>query len=153
MSGASLPSPPESSVSEDPPKKESTGQYLERLAKSILEVNLNQRDNSHPLIQKHISPDFRGKHDALPKVNNRDDHQQSLMKHLDTLPNFHIDILNSSSEVDDSRGRATVYLWYEIRGLANDLEREAVAVLSWERKQSTWIITKHQGMRGSSGFA
>jgi hypothetical protein len=64
-----------------------------------------------------------------------------------------VEILNHSSEVDDSRGRATVYLWYEITGLEHGLEREAVAVLSWERRQGVWMIMKHQGMRGPSGFS
>ena len=149
-----LPSPPESSSSDDPPptKKESTGDYLESLSESILDINLNMKDTQHPLIIKHMSPAFRGKHDALPKVNTRDDHQSNLKKHLDSQPNFRVNILNHSSEVDDSRGRATVYLWYEIKGLAHGLEREAVAVLSWERRQGVWMIMKHQGMRGPSGF-
>ena len=154
-STAGLPSPPDSSVSEETPKKEPkepTGEYLERLSISLLEVNLNQKDNDHPLVMKHMSPTFRGKHDALPKVDNRDDHQENLKKHLETQPDFHVDILNHSSEVDDSRGRATVYLWYEITGLSHGLEREAVAVLSWERRQGTWMVIKHQGMRGPSGF-
>ena len=151
-SAAGLPSPPESSTSENPPKKESIGEYLESLSKTILEINLNQKDTEHPLIIRHMSPAFRGKHDALPKVNNRDDHQGNLKKHLEAQPNFNVEILNHSSEVDDSRGRATVYLWYEIHGLAHGLGREAVAVLSWERRQGTWMIMKHQGMRGPSGF-
>ena len=151
---SSLSSPPESSPSEDAPlsKKQATGDYLESLSKSILDINLNHKDTNHPLIIKHMSPAFRGKHDALPKVSTRDDHQQNLKKHLAAQPAFHVEILNHSSEVDDSRGRATVYLWYEITGLEHGLEREAVAVLSWERRQGVWMIMKHQGMRGPSGF-
>lgn len=149
----SLPSPPDSSVSEaGSSKKEETGDYLESLAKSILEINLNQKDSDHPLIIKHMSPQFRGKHDALPKATTRNEHQDNLKKHLAAQPDFHVIILNSSSEVDDSRGRATVYLWYEISGLSNGLEREAVAVLSWERRQGIWMVVKHQGMRGPAGF-
>lgn len=153
------PSPPESSSSDDTakqegkePKKESTGQYLENLAVQILDINLNQKNNSHPLLIQHMSPSFRGNHDALPKVNNRNDHQANLKKHLDKQPDFHVKILNHSSDVDESRGRATVYLWYEIHGLEHGLGREAVAVLNWERKQGNWMIIKHTGMRGPSGF-
>lgn len=151
----SLPSPPDSSASETPAlaKKDSTGEYLEDLSRQILDVNLNIKDNNHPLVVKHMSPQFRGKHDALPKATNRDDHQSNLQKHLAEQPDFHCEILNASSEVDDSRGRATVYLWYQLTGLSHDLKREAVAVLSWERKQGVWMIMKHSGMRGPSGFA
>ncbi|KAK5173904.1 uncharacterized protein LTR77_002585 [Saxophila tyrrhenica] len=165
----SLPSPPESSAENDKkqdsttedsttgdstaPPKGATGEYLEDLSKQILEVTLNQRDNMHPLVVQHMSPAFRGKHDALPKTNTRDDHQQNLKKHLETQPNFRVEILNHSSDVDDSRGRGTVFLWYKISGLEGGLGREAVAVLSWERKQNNWMIIKHSGMRGPSGFS
>ena len=153
----SYPSPLDSNQAEAPiagtSKKEDTGEYLETLSKSILDINLNLKDPTHPLIIKHMSPQFRNKHDALPKVATRDDHQDNLQKHLAEQPDFHCDILNASSEVDDSRGRATVYLWYEITGLKHGFEREAVAVLSWERRQGVWMIMKHLGMRGPSGFS
>lgn len=133
-------------------KKEATGQYLENLSIQILDVSLNQKNPTHPLLVQHMSPSFRGNHDALPKVSNRKDHQASLKKHLDKQPDFHVKVLNHSSDVDESRGRGTVYLWYEIHGLEHGLGREAVAVLSWERKQGNWMIIKHTGMRGPSGY-
>ena len=139
-----LPSPPESSTSE-PTRKETTGEYLENLSQRILEINLNVKDN--------MSPVFRGKHGAVAKAENREDHQANLTKHLQKQPDFRVEILNKSSEVDESRGRGTVFLWYEIMGLEHGLEREAVAVLSWERKQGNWMIMKHSGMRGPSGFS
>lgn len=133
-------------------KEESTGKYLEHLSRRIIEINLNDKDSTHPLIMTHMSTQFRSKHDALPKVTNRDDHQGSLVEHLKKQPDLRVEILNTSSEVDESRGRATVYVWYELTGLEHDLEREAVAVLSWERRQGTWLNVKHTGMRGPSGF-
>lgn len=136
-----------------PADKESSGEYLERLSRSFLNVCLNLKDPQHPLIYQHQSVDFRNKHDALPKASNRGDHHDNLQKHLAEQIDFHAEIHNTSSEVDDSRGRATVYLWYEITGLAHGLEREAVAVLSWERKQGNWTLMKHVGMRGPAGFA
>ena len=150
-----LPSPPDDSASEPSDNKESTGEYLERLSRSILHLNLNVRDSFHPIVLKHMSPAFRNTHDALPKASSRDDHQENLQEHLRTQPKFHVEFLNSSSEADVSRGRATVYLWYEIKGLTHGLqllEREAVAVLTWERRHDTWMIVKHIGMRGPSGF-
>lgn len=134
------------------PKKGSSGEYLESLSRQILNVCLNLKDPYHPMIYKHQSVDFRNKHDALPRASNRADHHENLAKHLQEQKNFHVEIFNTSSEVDESRGRATIYLWYEITGLANGIEREAVAVLSWERKQGTWLLMKHIGMRGPAGF-
>ena len=134
MAENGLPSPPESSTSEPTLAKMTTGEYLEGLSRTMLDINLNEKDSNHPFILKHMSESFRGKHDALPKAQSRDAHQEHLTMHLAKQPDFHCEILNTSSEVDDSRGRATVYLWYEITGLAQGLEREAVAVLSWERK-------------------
>lgn len=147
-----LPTPPDSNAPDTPTRKESTGEYLERLSKSFLHLSLNLRDSFNPLIMRHMAPTFRGTHDTLPKVVSREDHQSSLQKHLSTEPDLRCEIKNSSSDVDDSRGRATVYLWYELSGLTHGLEREAVAVMSWERKQGTWVHTKHTGMRGPSGF-
>lgn len=137
---------------EGPAPGESTGDYLENIVRQVLDISLNAKDLSHPLLKRHFSPDFRGKHDALPPVSNSTDHSSSLKVHLDKQPNFRVTVLNTSSEVDDSRGRATVYIWYEISGLAGGLERENVSLLTWERKGGIWLITKHQGMRGPSGF-
>ena len=140
-----------SSDTSHPPKKGSSGQYLESLSRQLLNVCLNLKDHDHP-IHKHQSVDFRNKHDALPKASNRSDHHENLVKHLKEQRNFHVEFFNTSSEVDESRGRATIYLWYEITGLAHGIEREAVAVLSWERKQGMWLLMKHIGMRGPAGF-
>lgn len=141
-----------SSEASRPRKKGASGEYLEGLSRQILNVCLNLKDPHHPIIYKHQSADFRNKHDALPKAANRKDHHANLAKHLQEQKNFHIEIFNTSSEVDESRGRATIYLWYEITGLTHGIEREAIAVLSWERKQGTWLLMKHIGMRGPAGF-
>jgi hypothetical protein len=133
-------------------RKEATQEYLEDLSRKIVDISLNQRDPSHPLMAKHMAPQFRGKHDALPKVNTRDAHQQSLKNHLSELKNFRCEIQNCSSECDDGRGRATVYIWYKLGGTEFGFTREGVAVFSWERKQGLWMIMKHQGMRGPSGL-
>lgn len=133
-------------------RKHSSGEFLESLSSQVLNICLNLKDSDHPLLKLHQSPDFRNKHDALPGATNAADHNRSLHKHLAEQLDFHVEIHNTSSEVDESRGRATVYLWYLITGLAHGLEREAVAVLSWERKQGTWMLMKHIGMRGPAGF-
>lgn len=101
-----------SSDTSHPPNntKASTGTYLESLSRQLLNVCLNLKDPNHPIIAKHQSPSFRNKHDALPRASNRSDHHQNLQKHLAEQENFHVEIHNTSSEVDEGRGRGTVYL-------------------------------------------
>jgi len=151
--GAANPSEPsETSDGATLTQKKGSGEHLESISRRLLNVCLNLKDSNHPLIHEYQHPDFRNKHDALPKSASRDDHLENLQKHLAEQQDFHCEIHNTSSEVDENRGRATVYLWYEITGLAHGIEREAVAVLSWERRQGRWMLMKHTGLRGSAGF-
>lgn len=128
------------------------GEYLEDLAKTILDVCINQNNQKHPIIQKHQSPDFRNQHDAIPGASNQKDHHENLRKHLAQQGSVNVQIHNTSFTLDNSRGRATVWVWYQITGLAYDIQREAVARFSFERKDEVWMLMKHVGMRGPAGF-
>ena len=127
---------------------ESTGEYLERLSRYLMETNVNMRNPQHPVNTKHVYHDLRRKHDTLPKVNSRADHDDTLKQHVDSQPQLRATFLNHSSDVDDSRGRATVYLWFQLTGLAHGMEREVMAVLSWERRQG--VVSNLIGERVTS---
>ena len=57
-------------------------------------------------------------------------------KDADAAPNFHVDIINSSAEVDEDKGRATVILSQELSGYGVEEKKMAGTILmSWERKR------------------
>jgi len=100
----------------------------------------------------YVAPSFRATHDGLPTATCRRHFIDSLKRHLKTMPDFHLEVLNSSSEVDEERGKGTVFVFFRLTGVGNHLERESVAVMQWEKRHGEWLCIKHEGMRGPSGF-
>lgn len=101
----------------------------------------------------HMAETFRATHDGLPTARTLGQHIGNLQKHYVANPDFHLTILNCSSEVDETRGRATVYLFFQLTGLVDNTARESIAALQWERKRDEWLCVKHTGLRGPAGFA
>ncbi|KAK5124510.1 hypothetical protein LTR85_001727 [Meristemomyces frigidus] len=128
-----------------------TAEYVEAWSVQILNEHCNQK--KFELVgTHHMAETFRSEHDGLETAKSLEQHVDILKQHYVANPDFHLEVLNSSSEVDEARGRATVYLFYQLTGL-NNTAREAVALLKWERKQNGWLCVKHTGLRGPAGFA
>jgi hypothetical protein len=52
--------------------------------------------------------------------------------------------------VNDWKRTAAVYLHLFLTGMPDEIRRESVNVLDWQRKGEEWQVTRHGGMRGAS---
>lgn len=128
----------------------STEDYLERNSEAICNETLNNRNFNSPWLD-YLAPDVVAIHEATSVVQGREQLIHNLRELLQTMPNYHADILNTTVTVDERKGTATVYLHLFLSGMPDGIRRESVNVLAWERRKGEWLLTKHQGMRGPSG--
>ncbi|KAK3634973.1 hypothetical protein LTR56_014937 [Elasticomyces elasticus] len=126
-----------------------TGQQLEKLSVAILNV-LNTRNLSDPVLA-HLSPLYQASFGT--KIISND--LASFMRNIDIVltqnPDYHHLILNTSSEVDEDKGRASVWVSHKGTGFPIDeFERESVKVMKWERCSGKWMCMGHSGLVGNA---
>ena len=128
-------------------------QRLENISYLILDDHGNTRSfGTHDTLQ-YMAPYFRGKHDALPNTISRVQHMESLRARNKIVPNMRVYIKNIPTDLQDHKGVADVFIFYQIGGLAHEIVREAVAVIRWQRTGKEWMCCRVTTLRGSSGFA
>ena len=143
-------------ATETPPSIPSSGpatlaESLESWSTQILEDHCNAK-KFNTESTGFMAPSFRAKHDGLPTARSRQQHLDNLKRHFSVMPEFHLELLNCSSEVDEQQGLGMVYMFFRLSKLVGDLQRESIAVLKWERRHGEWLCVKHTGLRGPSGF-
>ncbi|KAK4552526.1 hypothetical protein LTR86_010370 [Recurvomyces mirabilis] len=126
-------------------------QQLETWSCAILEDQGNAKDFKSTT--EHMAPFFQARIDVLPIAISREQHIEALRAHFKRLPNFGIEIINVSTDLHASSGVADVFLCSRMTGLEFEFEREAVAILRWQRQRGLWTCVKYVTMRGSAGFA
>lgn len=86
-------------------------EHIEILSKRIIEDNCNSKQfHDSPAVQASMAHNFRSEHDGMPNAVSLREHLDNLQVQLKSMPKFHVDIMNFSSQVEDNQGRATVYM-------------------------------------------
>ena len=125
----------------------STEEYLKRNSEAICNETLNKRNFESASLDL-LAPNVIAMHETYAVCEGRDALIENLKQTLQAIPNYHADILNTTVVVDERKGCATVYLHLFLNGMPDGIRRESVNVLSWERNDSQWLLTRHAGMRG-----
>ncbi|EMC97985.1 hypothetical protein BAUCODRAFT_120901 [Baudoinia panamericana UAMH 10762] len=128
--------------------------FLEHLSRAIIEECGNAKNFDSPIMSL-MAPTFSAVHDSLTTFENRADFLVGMKAHFHMFPRAHLEVLNTSSDVDDEAGRADVFLFFRISGVGRglDLKRECVALMQWERRENgQWMAVRYKGMRGSASF-
>ena len=128
----------------------STEDYLKGNSEAICNETLNNRNFNSPWLD-YLAPDVVAIHEATAVVQGRERLITNLRELLQTMPDYHADILNTTAIVNERKGTATVYLHLFLSGMPDGIRRESVNVLAWQRRKGEWLLTKHQGMRGPIG--
>lgn len=96
------------------------------------------RDPSHPILKANLTADFASE----DQTNRRE-----------RVP-FGIEVITVSANVDEERGRASVWVLFRESDLrSGGLSGENVSVLSWWRERGVWRCWRQSAVRGVSGFA
>lgn len=137
----------------------STASQLERLARSATQVvNGGDFDHETPAgreFASYVSDDFQAVLDNYspePLSWRGLCATWKLMARLD--PSVFFDIRQISSDVDDVRGKATVYVEIAATGVtgSKDVKFLTMSVLSWRRdEKGRWWYHRYQGMLGTVG--
>ncbi|KAF2161013.1 hypothetical protein M409DRAFT_28620 [Zasmidium cellare ATCC 36951] len=142
-----------------PPKDDvdATALYITNLSHQILRLIYNERDFTHPLLQKHICPTLSSTHDPDPDFPNKshadlDSHVAEWVQTLKANPSFDVQILDTVAEVQENGRRARTWSLKRVVGLPGGLCKESVSCGKWERRGSTWVITSVSMLRGVSEF-
>ena len=94
--------------------------HLKDLSARIINT-INDKDFDEP-IWKYLTPDFMDDYE-FRQILCREEFLKELRTVASSTPDFHLDILNSSAQVDMDAGSATVWLWIRITGLPDKLTR------------------------------
>jgi len=129
-----------------------TRERPELLSVAILEDHCNDKKLDGGLITDYMVRSFRFRHDGMLTARSRDQHLQNLKNHYQTVPDFRMDFVNCSANVDEVSGVASVYMFFKLSGLLPDFRRESVAILRWEKRHGEWVCVKYEGVRGPAGL-
>ncbi|KAK5723691.1 hypothetical protein LTR15_005390 [Elasticomyces elasticus] len=147
------PTPPD-----DCTEDRSTVSELERLSSAFLHV-LNERDFDFQTptsqeLKSHLSTNFRAHLDTFAQNSEPVTLEAQVAKwrqRAQEQPNVHFHLLSLMSTVDESTGRASVYVDMEVSGLSG-VKLQAMNELNWERVDGVWLCYYIIGMRGSSPY-
>lgn len=141
-----------SSDTSSPPALTETEEYLRDLTVTLFDETLNKRNYTTPLLY-HWDPNMEQQVEILEPVVGRHDILENIKALHTGVPNYHMEVINSTAKVTERTGRATVWILQLVHGLPEGVPIESVNVLSWVRKDGEWFCTKHKGIRGlCAGF-
>lgn len=121
-----------------------------KLLENLTELFVTVTDVSaydDPNFLRHISPHFQWNIVGVYLGHGRDEHFQKMREIRQANPDYHVEVLNVSADVQI--GRAKTWALMNITGFPSGVERESMLMFSWRRdKQGTWICYRHDGIRG-----
>ncbi|KAF2163149.1 hypothetical protein M409DRAFT_26594 [Zasmidium cellare ATCC 36951] len=92
-------------------------------------------DPTHPVLKTNLTPDFTSEEPNRSRTC------------------VGIDVITVSANVDEERGRASVWVLFRESDLTSGgLSGENVSVLSWWRERGVWRCWRQTAVRGVSGF-
>ena len=141
--------------------------YLINLTKTLLKA-FARRDFKDPLIQKHFSPNFSGKHDDLRSTKGAEDHLTVWTERMRSMPNFHEQIIDVAVDVHGSGRKAKIWTLKRLTGIPpsepiesrsqsyamkGGVSKEGIAIVDWEVKGDVWMCMRVQMIWGVCEFS
>jgi hypothetical protein len=139
-------------------------QYLETLSQTLLQILCFDRDFTHPLITKHMSPDFSAQQDGHSNSRSREEHFAICAKAMDEMPGYGWEVIETVVEIHEGGKKAKLWTFKRLSGLfgpssiryldvGNGIVKESVSVMKWELQGETWVCKQLKKMNGVSGVA
>lgn len=144
------------------PDEHPLAQYLESLSKTVLGILCFQKDFTHPLILKHISPNFSAQQDGRVNSKSREEHFAIWANFVDKMPDYGWEVIESVVEIHEGGKKAKHWSFKRLSGLRSPHQghgvgagpgmcQESVGVMKWELQGETWVCTRLKMMTGVSG--
>ena len=138
-----------------------TSTYLEQLAAFLLQTTASRNSaQTRPIIEKYLAPSV--KVGAAKPYNNvlnstsREAYIETLRVYLAAHPSYAFRTINTTAQVDEKLGQATVFATNIASGIIVEnaaVTRESVSVLHFQRAlNSEWIYMGIEVMRGPGHF-
>lgn len=126
--------------------------YLESLTRTLLSLVTNGKDATHPLVAKHISPDFRSNQDDRPPASDRSQHTAIWLKDMSRMPDMHCEVISCTAKVHEDGRKAKVWTLKRLSNLPGGICKEGVSITKWERKGQVWMCVKLKMLRGVAEY-
>lgn len=131
--------------------KASTADHLTSLSTSILDT-VNTKNWTSPVMQQCLTPDFVSDHTATVESTGQHARLELMRNVMGPHEHYNLQIINTSAQVYEKQGIATVWILAKISNLPDDTRRESVNVFYWRRREGHWTCYKHRGFRGVAGY-
>lgn len=144
-----------------------TAKYLASLSQKMLYILCVEKDFTHPLVLKHIPPDFSAQQDGRTNSQSREDHFEIWASALEEMPGYGWEVVETVAEIHQSGKKAKMWTFKRLSGLfapgsgrekissdvAPGIVKENVGVMKWELRDDTWVCTRLKTLNGVSGVA
>ena len=143
-------SEPTLSFDDKVPYKSPIAAHLEDVADRIVK-HIANKDFSNPDFEEYLAPDYHAylPHSQQPYSRSLKDLLDNYQVHATTFPEYHIEALNLSADVNEKNGTATVWMLLRVTGAPTSVQRESVTVVYFRRKRGgKWVAFKQTGIRG-----
>lgn len=98
-----------------------------------------------------IAPDFKAINSGHPDCTS---YHEFLGLHRDFAeihPEYHVNVINTSIDMDDKTGHASVFMLIEVLGRPAETRRGAVVLWKWRKRFGRWVLCRQVGVRGMCG--
>lgn len=119
---------------------------LETTTRAIVDC-FNVRDYSNPIIMAHVPANFHYESDFVQACSTLAEYLD-MCRTLDLMyPNYHLQILDISTEFDKNVEAADTLVTFEITGAPENVKRHRLSVCKWRKEGDRWLWYHHSSMR------
>ena len=135
-------------------KDMSLSDYLQAISKCMLEApNRIPPEAYEQIVRQHCSTDFKvtaGRPETNLIASNLEEHMRNLRAFLTANPDYHIEVQNTTVQLDDRIGRAIVFCTTKVSGLfaAEGVRQSVNQIRVRRRKDGHWIAYELSSLRG-----
>ncbi|KAM3422040.1 hypothetical protein BST61_g2416 [Cercospora zeina] len=123
-------------------------QELETLSRAVI-LSINNR--SFVATKKLVADNYKGDIDELPKTNSYKAEEDEFRAVAQANPEYHIDVVDVSADVDERLGYAIVFCLLSVKGRPANVRRQSVSVVEWMHRDGRWQYYNASVMRGLDG--
>ncbi|EME49212.1 hypothetical protein DOTSEDRAFT_68091 [Dothistroma septosporum NZE10] len=125
--------------------EEVTADRLETISCDLVTKICNDKDFQNSAIE-FLDEDFTAINEGNIIHPSRDHFLEAQRQIQLTLPNHLAEVINVTSDINEHKCTATVWMTVKSRGFINGVCIETVSQLSWRRKRAGWICYRHDGI-------